>query len=327
MFSDGSSFLRRVNTLRRELERDSYPNAATLSQLAHCSRSTAQRTFDRLRDEYLAPIKYDSSRKGYYLKDKNFDFGALPPGKDELTALLLMRDMANALGDPELKAGIAGLWTQYNASNTGATVHLEDIVRHFSSDATEVAVLADNGVITYLNMAATGENVELHYQSPWWHDEERTYRGRIEHVHLENSNLYLLFHEENGNERILNAAFITDLEILNFDIKLAPSTHAKIKATNWLEGFGVWSGGELVEVEIHILPPAARYYAKQRWDATQDDSWDGDVLVRRMQSLISPEVVRRILGIARFVKEIKPAELKELVVEDAKRLITVMQKV
>lgn len=321
MFPNTSKFSKRVTVFRRELERGTYPNAVTLAELTGCSQSSAQRVIDRLRNEYSLPIKYDSSEKGYYLSDPATEFDVLPPGKDELTALLLMRNLANGLGDPELKSGISHLWLQYLKTNSSATLELEELTKHFSSESTEVAVLADNGVITYLNLAAKGAGVELGYQSPWRHQHEQAYRGRVEHVHLANGTPYLLFREENGNERVLNSSFVSWLNVLNDELVIQHGSPQSLKATNWLEGFGVWSGGPLYEVEISILPPASRYYARQRWDETQEDVFEGEVLVRKMQSLLSPELVRKILGLGHFVADVKPPELKHLVLADAKALV------
>ena len=215
MFSDGSSFMKRAAILRRELEKQSYPSARDLARLAECSRSTAQRTINRLREEYLLPVSYDSSKKGYCLKDKSFSFEALPPGKDELTSLLLMRELTQAIGDPEIKEGIAALWCQYQAQNSASVCRLEDLGRYFSSDFTEVAVLADSGAITFLNYAARGEDLRVTYFSPWRHTEAKQYEGRIGKVHFSDGNLYILFFQTNGDERILNTSFIEKLEILD----------------------------------------------------------------------------------------------------------------
>ncbi len=48
MFSDGHTFLKRQLVFFGELKRGVFPNASTLAAQCQCSRSTAQRSIDRL---------------------------------------------------------------------------------------------------------------------------------------------------------------------------------------------------------------------------------------------------------------------------------------
>lgn len=324
MVVDGNTFLRRAQKFFIELQANRYPNSTTLANLCSCSTNTAQRTIYRLRDEYLVPLDYDKSEKGYYLVDRDYSFPTiLPPGKDEYTSLLLARDLVATLDAEDLVDRLDSLWQSYVASNSSLRRELGALAEVFSSDATVVGEIADNGVLQFVQAASAGESVKLVYKSPWRHTEEKTYKGKIERVHFSDGSLYLLFNDSNGNCRVLNASFIKEFEILDHsvDCALPNSKEELLTSENWLAGFGVWAGEELHQIEIHILPPAAEYYAAQRWHAEQEDHWQGKVLVRKFPAMISPELVRRVLSVGKHVLEIKPAKLKEEVTSQIEQLI------
>src|SRR5690606_23977416 len=99
MFSDGRSFYKKAITFQNLLKQDSAPNAKTLSEAVGCSKRTAQRSIERLKEEFGMPLTYDAQRRGYVLKDKSFSLDTLPPGKDEFVILLFMRQLAEQIGD------------------------------------------------------------------------------------------------------------------------------------------------------------------------------------------------------------------------------------
>lgn len=120
---------------------------------------------------------------------------------------------------------------------------------------------------------------------------------------------------------MLSAASVQSFTCLKEGLIYHENVDNKDTAENWLEGFGIWAGAKLEEVEIQILPPASQYYSKQIWHDSQEDSWEGEILVRRMNAIISPELVRRVLSLGRFVKSVRPEELVELIRSDLKKLL------
>lgn len=326
MVVDGNTFLRRARTFFVELSGGRYPNASSLAELCGCSRNTAQRTIYRLRDEYLVPFDYEPTERGYYLTDKSYQLpNMLPPGKDELTALLLVRDLATTIDAEDLKQNLDSLWSQFAAGNTGIGRDLEPLTKVFSCDNTIIGDIADRGLLRYVFAAAAGESVELTYRSPWRENEDKLHRGRIARAHISDGSLYLLFIRESGREMILNAAFIRDFKLLSESLPVPAVKPDNSGAENWLKGFGIWAGAEVTDIEIQIHPPASLYYAAQRWHADQIDVWDDQVLTRKIPGIVSPEIVRRVLSLGRFVKSVKPDELRELVFADAWALMKALE--
>lgn len=324
MFTDGNSFLKRALIFQAALRRNSYPNASTLAGEANCSTITAQRVIDRLRNDYLVPLKYDPSHKGYYLTDRNFHFELLPVDKDELASLLVMRSLAGSTGDTELQEKINSLWHRYQNSNSLIHLEIDALEGRFSCDNTELALIGELSTIEFLFLAARREFVELIYSSPWKNFETKIYRGQIEHLHYSDAKLYLLFCDEQGEERVLNCCFIKSYKLID-DLSSLTICSLQSKtslAANWLQGFGVWTGDKLEEVSISILPPASHEYALYTWHNSQKDSWDGDVLRRSMQAVISPQLISRLLGLGRYLSSIEPEDLRIAVVKEVEALST-----
>jgi len=328
MVVDGNSFLRRAQRFFIELKAGRRPNARSLAALCGCSRNTAQRTIYRLRDEYLVPLEYDSSEKGYLLADPHYQMPSpLPAGRDELTALLLARDTIAALDAPDLKRDLDNLWTHLAAGNGAVARDLEPLAEVFSADATVVGTVADAGLLKFVSAAAAGEHVRLTYRSPWRHTEDRTYTGRILRVHLSDGSLYLKFHDASGREMILNCTFIKSFTTLDHSLELQPvKDPAQRGAENWLEGFGVWAGSAPVEIRVTIAPPASTYYGAQRWHDDQVDTWEAETLVRTFPGILSPELVRRVLSLGRYVSRIDPPELRRAVEAEVRALLGVVKE-
>ena len=322
MYDDGYNFQKRANIFISELNNNSYPNATTLAKLAKCSTNTAKRLIGRMEDEFGFPIIYNTSRKGYFLADPSFQAPTmLPPGKDELAALLLACDLLNSIDAHDLEEKLQSLWYQFTAKNKLITNDLKKLQSVFSSDSTLVGDIADKGVLQLVEYAASGEILTIKYKSPWRSTEEKTFQGRILRVHFMDGSLYLLLHDKTGKHIVLNASFVKTVEVIKEPVLLDPVAPEYAK-NDWLEGFGVFAGAPTQEIAIHILPPASDYYASQRWHEDQEDSWEGETLIRKMTGMISPEIIRRILSLGRFVSKIEPPELHAAVREE----LELMQK-
>lgn len=320
---DTATFLKRALVFQAELQRKSYPNASTLAEMCECSRSTAMRTIDRLRYEFGVPVDYDESQRGYFLTVPEFSFAALPPGRDELVALILSSELLSLIEDPSLQGAMNALWTRITNGRSDLNCDLEHIRKRFSSDSTSVAKLADVDLLRLVGLCHRGQSVAVMYRSPWRHDEDREYKGLFRHLHLSDGILYAMFEDQRGRQLVMNASFIREIrEIDAVSVDTAKGGHEQSLRPYWLEGFGVWSGAKPDSIEIMIGAPASRYYAAQTWHPEQEDSWDGEVLVRRFPGIPSPELNRRILSLGRFVLSVKPETILEQLVADVTHLQT-----
>ena len=79
----------RLLKLDQQLRQQKYPNCFTLAAACEVSVKTAQRDLDYLRDRMSAPIKYDSTRKGFYYTNGNWFLPSLSLSEGDLFAVLL----------------------------------------------------------------------------------------------------------------------------------------------------------------------------------------------------------------------------------------------
>lgn len=320
---DTATFLKRALVFQAELQRKSFPNASSLADACECSRSTAMRTIDRLRYEFGVPIDYDESRRGYFLTVPQFSFVSLPPGRDELVALILSSELLSMIDDSALQSAIEALWTRITNGRSDLNCDLEHIRKRFSSDSTSVGKLADVDLVRLIGLCHRGQPVALTYRSPWRHDEDKDYEGIFRRMHLSDGILYAMFEDQRGRQLVLNVSFIKQIrEIPEVRMQAVPDVAAANARPYWLEGFGVWSGAKPETIEIKIGAPASRYYVAQVWHPDQEDSWEGEVLVRRFPGIPSPELNRRILSLGRFVVSVKPDAIREQLRADVKHLQT-----
>jgi predicted DNA-binding transcriptional regulator YafY len=318
---DTSTFLKRALVFQGELQRKKFPNASTLAEMCECSRSTAMRTIDRLRYEFGVPIEYNDSERGYYLTKDDFSFASLPPGRDELVVLILLSELLSMIDDASLRTAVDGLWTRVTNGRADLNYDLEHIKKRFSSDSTSVAKLADVDLVRLIGLCHRGQPVNLTYRSPWRHDKDKEYQGLFRRLHFSDGILYALFEDSQGRDLVMNVSFMREIkEIDSLPDRAATSDAERPKSLHWLEGFGVWSGAKPETIEITIGAPASRYYAAQTWHPDQEDSWDGDNLIRKFPGIPSPELNRRILSLGRFVLSVKPESILEQLSADVAHL-------
>ncbi|MFO0416412.1 MAG: helix-turn-helix transcriptional regulator [Pseudomonadota bacterium] len=323
-----STFLKRALILQAELQNKRYPNASSLAEICGCSRSTAMRTIDRLRYEFGVPMDYDESERGYYLTRSDFSFASLPPGRDELVVMILLSELLSMIDDASLRAALTGLWARITNGRSDLSCDLDHLRARFSSETTSVAKLADTDLVRLLFLCHRGQPVSLVYRSPWRHEEDKSYIGIFQRLHFSDGILYAMFDEYRGRQIVFNVSFIKEVKELD---QLPPKPEGVEAAPqvkpHWLEGFGVWSGAKPESVEITIAAPASRYFSAQTWHPEQEDSWDGDTLIRRFPSIPSPELNRRILSLGRYIISVKPESILEGLRGDVDQLQALVSKV
>lgn len=64
--------IERIVEIHEQISSGKYPTTGKLAKLLECSTSTISRDLEFLRDRCYAPYEYDSSKRGYYYTDPNF---------------------------------------------------------------------------------------------------------------------------------------------------------------------------------------------------------------------------------------------------------------
>ena len=64
--------IERIVEIHEQISSGKYPTTGKIAELLECSTSTISRDLEFLRDRLYAPYEYDSSKRGYYYTDPNF---------------------------------------------------------------------------------------------------------------------------------------------------------------------------------------------------------------------------------------------------------------
>jgi len=109
--------MRRLVMLVSELKQNNYPNTTSFAKKLRkkdldeniniaCSSKTIQRDIKVLKEEYGAPIEFDTVQRGYYLKHHGWDFQCPVFEEHDLVAAILGAKLAEALFPNPLKSEV-----------------------------------------------------------------------------------------------------------------------------------------------------------------------------------------------------------------------------
>ncbi len=91
----------RLNLIDQEIRRGCYPSPQALADLLEINVRTVFRDVKTLRDDFGAPVKFDSGKNGYYYNEPTWNLPAILFTEKELLALLIARNaITQFTGDP-----------------------------------------------------------------------------------------------------------------------------------------------------------------------------------------------------------------------------------
>lgn len=320
---ESASFLRRLIALQHELQRRSYPNASTLAALCGCSRSTAMRTIDRLRYEFGVPIEYDESNRGYFLSNPNFSFVPTPLSRDELVALVVLREVTKVIDDARLRNSVEALWVQSVNGRGDLSAELLKIAEHFSVALSSQAVVPRVDIVELLFLCHRNQLVIVAYDCPWRDGGVREYVGIPQRIVLRDGLLFITLRSPEGCPRTLNLSFVRRIqEVTSLPAHLRLDRNRESQEVECPESIRESHLGPDGIIEVHIDPAGGRFFASQRWHEQQQDRWERGVLIRSFPAEISPETARRLIGLGRFLVCVKPQALMILVKNEIHHLLS-----
>lgn len=172
-----------------EMKKNNYPNAGSFARLLRrmdidenidcaCSSRTVARDIETLQKEYHAPIAYDAVHRGYYLKNRDWEF-SVPLMSDEILSMTLLgtRLASDILPDP-IK----------NDVNTAVEKVLTGNSSEFFDEAMIESLLCATGIKAAVDPAIFKKVFEgwrrhqvlaLTYQKPNEEEEERKFEPHI----------------------------------------------------------------------------------------------------------------------------------------------------
>ena len=313
------SRLWRVYRIDEKIASGNFPNSDDLAGMFKISVSTISRDIEYMRDEMLAPIEYDSFKRGYYYSQERFRLPTVFASAENLLALGMAKGILSLYRDTPL----------YEASSQ----LLESIIAPIASDGSRdwlenrivvppVASAKVDGAIWEIIIKGLKENcaVNFYYRGTW--DDEDKWRKVHPYQLLFDSGVWYLygFSEERKATRIFSLPRIKNARLSKDSFTLPKNFHyADFAGDSY---FGVFIGLVKRHFVVNCYEDAVIYASDRQWAADQKITEIEDGIKLEFTSTQYDKVLKWVLSCGCTVVPRKPQKL----VEDWKRHIKRMRK-
>jgi predicted DNA-binding transcriptional regulator YafY len=297
-----------------EMKKNNFPNAESFAKLLRkldleeniscaCCARTIGRDIERLKDYYKAPIEYDHSRHGYYLK-RAWDFDAPVLTDDILSMNLLGTKLASDILPEPLKREV-DLAMEKSLTQNNSEFFDEAMIESLLC-ASGIKAVADPEVFKKVFDGWRCHQVlKFAYTKPNSEHSVRTFEPHIIAFHrgvwyakgyeyqTKNIKVYAI-------QRMANVEFAMD--IFDTDKKLLEHTRRN----------GLFEYPKIDGVRLHCDASIAFYiYEHQKAKKFKIDRQDDGSLIVTLRPATEHEVIRWVLGEAGKIKVLYPEELRK----------------
>jgi predicted DNA-binding transcriptional regulator YafY len=303
----------------RQVRDGRYPNAASLAGRFEICRKTAQRNIEHMRDRLLAPLEYDSRRKGYYYTDASFALPAPRVTQNELLAILLARNLLSRSAGGVISRAIQTFGRK-----------LLTVTGEFGLDETRIAIAfsaiwhgytpAEGATFRRVAEALIqSRRLAFDYFSPAGN---RTSRRLVDPVHLQHymgSWVLLAFCAERCDWRKFLLGRMSG-------VQLTEETFPPYYPACWQDhlhgAFGIFQGGSPQEVVLRFTPYRARWLRHEIWhpDQQMEEEPDGSLTLRFVVTDFR-EVKLRVMQYGADVEVIAPEGLRGEILAEVERMV------
>jgi len=309
-------FLERFIWFDNEARRERYPNASKLAIRFEIATKSAQRSIDYFRDRLLAPLEYESSRKGYYYTDPTFQIPIIRISEEELLALLISQKLiteasAGSLAD-ELGSVSKRLSSLLAANLPGRTKpedafsfrwkNINPIDPHTFKVVT--SALLQGKLLTFCYYSPTSSNctirtVEPHHMVNYmgnWH--------LISYCHLRND----------WRDFVLGRMTLCSVEDVAFLNRGKEEWQPFLQNT-----FGIFQNKNNFDVVLRFTPERSRWIKGEIWHEAQTEVIQDDgSLVRTIPVSHEQEILMEILKHGSNVEVLEPKWMREKIIFETK---------
>ena len=297
------SRLERIYAFHQKLKSNSFPNATTLIDEFELSRATAHRDISYMRDRLLAPIAFNSTRKGFYYTEDDFTL----PFEDSPRILFLM-GLLNKMAD---EAGLGGLPEMKKLEKRLTQLiapGYEQLMDNVLCKWIEVESLAPSIFETIIETVLKNRILEITYRSAVAKKSTRSlepqrlinYQGRwylLAYCHLRKD--HRLFHMA----RIETAASGKKI--------ITPPHHAPNSLLD--EAFGIFTGKIRYHAKIAFTGTAAELVRRQYWHEKQEITEQNDGIILSLPVNDDREITMKILQYGSMAEVLEPTSLRNRV--------------
>ncbi len=312
------SVLERIYFFHREIARNRYPNASSITEKFEVSRATAHRDIAYLRDRLLAPLAYDGHKKGYYYEEKNFRL----PFEDSprlLFFLGILHKLAEESGLSSLKE-VQDLKKRLGRLLSGDH---KKLINSIYCERIEVEHLEPQVLETIIRAFQKGVKLKITYRKVGGEPTERT----IQPLRLINyqSRWYIFAYcELRKAPRVFHASRIIDIQLCNK--RVDNKTCSKIDTGEFLEkAFGIFKGNSIVPARISFTGIAAEIVKSQKWHRDQkiEETENGIILSLPVADL--PEIMMKVLQFGSNARVLDPPELADMIKKEVRKMYKNLQ--
>lgn len=307
-------YLERFVWFDHEVRKERYPNATRLGEHFEISLKTAQRSIDHFRDRLLAPLEYETSKKGYYYTDPTFQLPVIKISEEELLALLISRKLiteasAGSLAD-ELGRVSKRLGSLLSANLPGKARPEEAFSFRWKN-------ISPTDPLTFKVVTSAllqGKLLTFCYYSP--NDKNCTMRT-VEPHHMVNyiGNWHLISfcHLRNGwRDFVLGRMTLCSVEGSAFKIREREEWQPFLHNT-----FGIFHNPVSFDVALKFTPERSRWVKGEIWHERQVDLVDDNgSLLRTLPASHEAEIAMEILKHGSHVEVLEPEWLREKVITE-----------
>ena len=296
-----------------------YPNATRLAEQFEMSVKTAQRDIEFMRDRLSCPLVYDQGEKGYYYADATFSLPSFYISSEELSALLITRNVLQGIRAPSIGNELSLLTGKITAILKRHVVD-EEII----NDAVSIQLVAyvpppEEVFRNVLDGCLRRKRLAFSYCSPA--SGQRTVR-EVDPYHLFNYmgtwHLVGYCHLRKGL-RDFNLVRIKDITVLQETFTLRDNFSVQ---RYFNSAFGLYKGKERREVTLRFTPEKAKWVQDQVWHKDQKKTVlnDGSLELTFPVADFS-EITMEILKHGSGVKVIRPESLRSRIQREAEEIV------
>lgn len=314
--------LERMLRIHQAIQSGGFPNATRLARELEVSTKSIHRDLEFMRDRLELPLEFDPRHNGYRYTEEVSGFPTLQITEGELFALLVAEKALQQYRGTTFEKPLLSAFKKMAASLPDTvSLNLAEWEQTISFRTTAEPLLNLEHFDILARATANRQQLELRYRKPGKKDTELRL---VDPYHLANIN----------GEWFLFAYCHLRKDIRTF----APARMQEVRPTGrsfvrpqrfslekrLRDSFGVVSGQGDHDVLIRFDELVADYIREKRWHPSQQlrELSNGGVELRlRLSSLA--EVQRWVLGWGGHAVVVRPAQLRQMVRESARRLLTV----
>jgi predicted DNA-binding transcriptional regulator YafY len=307
-------YLERFVWFDNEARKERFPNASKLAEHFELSVKSAQRTIDHFRDRLLAPLEYESSRKGYYYSDPTFQLPVIRISEEELLALLISRKLITEASAGSLADELGSVSTRLStllAANLPGRARPEDAFsfRWKNISPTDpltfkiaTSALLQGKLLTFCYYSPTASTctmrtVEPHHMVNYmgnWH--------LIAFCHLRND----------WRDFVLGRMTLCSVEGTAFTIRDKEEWQPFLHNT-----FGIFQTRKSFDVRLRFTPERSRWIKGEMWhEAQTEEVQDDGSLILTIPASHEAEIMMEILKHGSHVEVLEPEWLREKIVAE-----------